>query len=133
MPALPFFAVGIFLGLLTYLAQKGQSAKEAQIVAEEEAAREAELAETPERTEDLLTVDSLKIELGYGLITLADAHQGGDLLTRIQIIRQQIATKMGFIVPVIRIVDNMRLRPNEYYVKLRELSRHTNTKSRHNH
>ena len=51
---------------------------------------------------------------------MADARKGGDLLTRIQIIRQQIAAKMGFIVPVIRIVDNMRLRPNEYKVKLRE-------------
>ena len=71
------------------------------------------------RTEDLLTVDPLKIELGYGLIPMADARQGGDLLARIQVIRQQTATKMGFIVPVIRIVDNMRLRPNEYAVRLR--------------
>ncbi|MCF6284943.1 MAG: flagellar biosynthesis protein FlhA, partial [Candidatus Hydrogenedentes bacterium] len=53
-------------------------------------------------------------------ITMADPGQGGDLLTRIQVIRQQTATKMGFIVPVVRIVDNMRLRPNEYQVKLRE-------------
>jgi flagellar biosynthesis protein FlhA len=65
-------------------------------------------------------VDPLKIELGYGLIGLADKKQGGDLLTRIQILRQQIASKHGFIVPVIRIVDNMRLRPNEYRVLLRE-------------
>jgi flagellar biosynthesis protein FlhA len=53
----------------------------------------------PPRTEDLLTIDPLKIELGYGLIAMADPKQGGDLLTRIQIIRQQTATKMGFIVP----------------------------------
>ncbi len=84
-----------------------------------EAEREASNQPAP-RTEDLLTVDPLKIELGYGLITLADPKQGGDLLNRIQVIRQQLATKMGFIVPVIRIVDNMRLRPNEYRVKLRE-------------
>jgi flagellar biosynthesis protein FlhA len=120
MPTMPFFAVALFLGFLTYTAQRSQTQLKDKAVAEEEAAHEAELAETPDRTEDLLTVDPLKIELGYGLITLADAQQGGDLLTRIQIIRQQIATKMGFIVPVIRIVDNMRLRPNEYYVKLRE-------------
>ena len=87
-----------------------------------EAASKAEpTEEAPQaRTEDLLTIDPLKIELGYGLITMADPKQGGDLLTRIQIIRQQTATKMGFIVPVIRIVDNMRLKPNEYRVKLRE-------------
>jgi flagellar biosynthesis protein FlhA len=65
-------------------------------------------------------VDPLKIELGYGLIALADPKQGGDLLQRIQIIRQQMATRLGVVVPVIRIVDNMRLRPNEYVIKLRE-------------
>jgi flagellar biosynthesis protein FlhA len=120
LPTLPFVAVGIFLGILAYFSSR-------MIVhrledTEAEAARQATATEErpPARTEDLLTVDSLKIELGYGLITMADPGQGGDLLTRIQVIRQQIATKMGFIVPVIRIVDNMRLRPNEYQVKLRE-------------
>ncbi|MCL4748434.1 MAG: FHIPEP family type III secretion protein, partial [Burkholderiaceae bacterium] len=84
------------------------------------AAEEAKVTEEPARTEDLLTIDPLKVELGYGLIALADPKQGGDLLTRIQVIRQQMATKMGFIVPVVRIVDNMRLRPNEYRIKMRE-------------
>ena len=120
MPAVPFFLVALLLGSMAYVS--GKTARTAVIAAEaEDAARiEAEHAEKPERTEDLLDVDALKIELGYGLITMADARKGGDLLTRIQIIRQQIAAKMGFIVPVIRIVDNMRLRPNEYKVKLRE-------------
>ncbi len=51
-----------------------------------------------------------------GLIPMADPKQGEDLLSRIQIIRQQTAQRMGFIVPMIRIVDNMRLKPNEYCV-----------------
>jgi len=120
LPTLPFVAVGIFLGILAYFS--GQMVTQRQAESEAEATRKAIASEErpPARTEDLLTVDSLKIELGYGLITMADPGQGGDLLTRIQVIRQQIATKMGFIVPVIRIVDNMRLRPNEYQVKLRE-------------
>ena len=79
-----------------------------------------EVAMAPPRTEDLLTIDPLKIELGFGLIPMADPKQGDDLLSRIQIIRQQTATKMGFVVPVVRIIDNMRLRPNEYCVRLRE-------------
>lgn len=120
LPTIPFIAVGIFLGILAYFSS--QMVIQRALVAEAEAAKTASVKEErpPARTEDLLTVDSLKIELGYGLITMADPGQGGDLLTRIQVIRQQIATKMGFIVPVIRIVDNMRLRPNEYQVKLRE-------------
>lgn len=121
MPTVAFFAIAAVLGLMAYqataLAKREAGAVAAAQMAEEE--REASNQPAP-RTEDLLTVDPLKIELGYGLITLADPKQGGDLLNRIQVIRQQLATKMGFIVPVIRIVDNMRLRPNEYRVKLRE-------------
>ncbi len=119
MPTLPFFAAGLFLTGLAYMSSKMKVQKAAMALEESyEGAEEEE--RPPERTEDLLTVDPLKIELGYGLITMADPSQGGDLLTRIQVIRQQIATKMGFVVPVVRIVDNMRLRPNEYQVKLRE-------------
>ncbi len=120
MPTLPFIIVSIALGVMAYTATQLQTRRAAEAESEEAAAEEARREETPERTEDLLDVDPLKIELGYGLIALADPSQGGDLLTRIQIIRQQIATRMGFIVPVIRIVDNMRLGPNEYAVKLRE-------------
>jgi flagellar biosynthesis protein FlhA len=120
MPTIPFLAVGALLALSAVTAQRKQDAVAADAVAQAYADEEIAQTKPAERTEDLLNVDPLKIELGYGLIVLADAHQGGDLLTRIQIIRQQIATKMGFIVPIIRIVDNMRLRPNEYHVKLRE-------------
>jgi flagellar biosynthesis protein FlhA len=120
MPTLPFVLTGLFLAGLTYISSQmivKKAAVDLETAYEAEAAAEAA---PEERTEDLLTVDPLKIELGYGLITMADPGQGGDLLTRIQVIRQQTATKMGFIVPVVRIVDNMRLRPNEYQVKLRE-------------
>lgn len=119
MPTVPFLAVAALLGYVAYTTGQTRVEDEqadALMKAEEAAAEEAE----PHRTEDLLMVDPLKIELGYGLVALADPNQGGDLLTRIQIIRQQIATKMGFVVPVIRIVDNMRLRPNEYRILLRE-------------
>lgn len=119
MPTAAFFLVSGLLGSLAYVSQRTQvRAAEEEIV--REAQEEAQADEQEERAEDLLTVDPLKIELGYGLISMADPHQGGDLLSRIQIIRQQMATKVGFVVPVIRIVDNMRLRPNEYQVKLRE-------------
>ncbi|MBX7256130.1 MAG: flagellar biosynthesis protein FlhA [Candidatus Hydrogenedentes bacterium] len=120
MPTLPFMIVAALLGALAY--QSGATARRDKAAAEakEAAERQAKVKEEPPKTEALLVVDPLKIELGYGLIAMADPKQGGDLLTRIQIIRQQMASKMGFIVPVVRIVDNMRLRPNEYRVKLRD-------------
>ncbi len=120
MPTIPFVVVGVVLAVMSYQTQKAIARRAALAEAREIAEVEAGKEEGPERTEYLLPVDPLKIELGYGLIVLADPKQGGDLLNRIQIIRQQMATKMGFVVPVVRIVDNMRLRPNEYRVKLRE-------------
>lgn len=120
IPTLPFLAVGGLLGVLAYQTQQATVRRAAEDRARRVAEEESAARPEPERTEDLLPIDPLKVELGYGLIMLADPGQGGDLLSRIQIIRQQMATRMGFIVPVVRIVDNMRLRPNEYRVKLRE-------------
>lgn len=120
MPTGPFLAVSAALAVLAYQSTRSLERERETARAREAAAREAEAKTEPAKTEDLLDVDTLKIELGYGLVSMADPRQGGDLLTRIQIIRQQMATKMGFIVPVVRVVDNMRLRPNEYRIKLRE-------------
>lgn len=120
LPTIPFLATSALLAFLAYVSSqelvKKAADQDAADYAAEEAAREPEV----ERTEDLLIIDPLKIELGYGLIGLADPKHGGDLLSRVQRIRQQTATRMGFIVPVVRIVDNMRLRPHEYRIKLRE-------------
>ena len=119
MPTVPFLLVATLLGVAAYKSGQAETRRERTALTEE-ALVAAEEEVQPPRTEDYLTVDPLKIELGYGLISLADKKQGGDLLTRIQILRQQIATKHGFVVPVIRIVDNMRLRPNQYRVLLNE-------------
>ncbi|MFB5660548.1 flagellar biosynthesis protein FlhA [Alteribacillus sp. HJP-4] len=74
---------------------------------------------SPENVVSLLTIDPVEFEFGYGLIPLADANQGGDLLDRVVMIRRQLALEMGMIVPVIRIRDNIQLQPNEYVIKLK--------------
>ena len=119
MPTIPFLFVAGLLGFLAYQTSETARLQEARRVAAE-VAETAEAPPEPPRAEEFLAVDPLKIELGYGLISLADKSQGGNLLNRIQVIRQQTATRMGIIVPVVRIVDNMRLRPNEYRIMLRE-------------
>jgi flagellar biosynthesis protein FlhA len=73
----------------------------------------------PENMAELLGVDPLEVEIGYGLVCLADPKQGGDLLERITAMRRQIATEMGFLVPPIRVRDNIRLKGNQYVVRLR--------------
>ncbi len=76
----------------------------------------------PEKVESLLALDPLELEVGYSLIPLVDVAQGGDLLDRIRLVRRQFATDLGFVVPPVRIRDNLQLKPSAYAVKLRGLS-----------
>ncbi|MFS1513183.1 flagellar biosynthesis protein FlhA [Chengkuizengella sp. SCS-71B] len=78
-----------------------------------------EEVKSPESVINLLEVDPIEFEFGYGLIPLADAGQGGDLLDRIVMIRRQCALELGLIVPVVRIRDNIQLNPNEYVIKIK--------------
>ncbi len=64
--------------------------------------------------ESLLKLDPLQIELGYGLVHMADKRKGGALLTRITGIRKTFAKEMGFVVPPIKVRDNLQLQPNQY-------------------
>src|SRR6185436_15078015 len=86
-----------------------------------EVAKAAGAAKSPEGPppEQLLKLDTLELEVGYGLVALVDTTQGGDLLNRISAIRRQLAVELGFILPPVRIRDNMQLGPNEYRIKVK--------------
>lgn len=73
----------------------------------------------PENVMSLLDIDPIEFEFGYGLIPLADANQGGDLLDRVVMIRQQLAIETGLVIPTVRIRDNIQLEPNEYRIKIK--------------
>ncbi|TWT03705.1 flagellar biosynthesis protein FlhA [Planomicrobium sp. CPCC 101079] len=81
--------------------------------------KELEEMKSPESVIDLLHVDAIEFEFGYGLIPIADKNQGGDLLDRVIMIRRQCAIELGIVVPVIRIRDNIQLQPNEYVIKIK--------------
>lgn len=81
--------------------------------------KEIEGMKSPESVIDLLHVDAIEFEFGYGLIPIADKNQGGDLLDRVIMIRRQCAMELGIVVPVIRIRDNIQLQPNEYVIKIK--------------
>ncbi|WP_155590245.1 flagellar biosynthesis protein FlhA [Lysinibacillus cavernae] len=74
---------------------------------------------SPENVVNLLNVDPIEFEFGYGLIPLVDAAQGGDLLDRVIMIRRQLALELGIVIPVVRIRDNIQLQPNEYRIKIK--------------
>jgi flagellar biosynthesis protein FlhA len=118
MPTLPFIALGSVLGTLAFFIEKSHKHEAERKRQEELKDREAA---PEERTEDLLKVDTLEVEIGYGLIPMVDANQGGDLLDRISVIRKQLAIDVGIIVPAIRIRDNVQLQPNEYAAKIKGL------------
>jgi len=78
------------------------------------------------QVEDLLQVDLLELEIGVGLIRLADP-QRGDLLRRIQLVRQNIASELGIILPKVRIRDNVSLERHQYRVKIADFPVATGT------
>lgn len=80
---------------------------------------ETEGLKSPENVVNLLNVDPIEFEFGYGLIPLVDATQGGDLLDRVVMIRRQLAIELGLVIPVVRIRDNIQLQPNEYRIKIK--------------
>ncbi len=72
-----------------------------------------------EAIEQLLVVDPLEVQLGFGLVSLADVSKGGDLLDRVTGVRRNFAQSMGFVVPSVRLRDNLQLDSQEYQILLR--------------
>lgn len=115
LPKISFFLIGGLLIALSYSVAKGKA-----IEKEEE---KAEQPSTPTTDEDdvkgLLEMDVMELEIGFNLIALVDPAQGGTLLNRIKSVRRQIALEMGFIVPPIRIRDNLQLDSNSYIILIK--------------
>ncbi|WP_298829693.1 flagellar biosynthesis protein FlhA [uncultured Planococcus sp.] len=120
-PISPMLVVPI-AGVIAYGAfqmQKTLNSEEKQDVEISKDVKELEGMKSPESVIDLLHVDAIEFEFGYGLIPIADKNQGGDLLDRVIMIRRQCAMELGIVVPVIRIRDNIQLQPNEYVIKIK--------------
>ncbi|MGB3542108.1 flagellar biosynthesis protein FlhA [Rubrivirga sp.] len=113
LPLVPFWALA---GGLGFLAVKREGVLADAALAPPEAPPQAALDPEPA---DLLLVDELELEIGFGLIPVVDPNQGGDLLDRVSMLRRQLATEMGVVVPPVRIRDNAELGSNHYVVKLR--------------
>ncbi len=118
LPILIFLPLGVlFLIVGRNIDKKIKVTTVEKEVSEEETS--AEEIRRPENVVSLLQVDSIELEFGYGIIPLADANQGGDLLDRVVLIRRQIAVEYGCVVPTIRLRDNIQLNPNQYVIKIK--------------
>lgn len=116
LPLIPFWALG---GGLYGLARKVEKDALKLKTAEDSKAALEKAKPGQEKLENLLQVDTLELEVGYGLINIVDADQSGDLLERITNIRKQFALDYGIIVPPLRIRDNLELKPGDYQVLLK--------------
>jgi flagellar biosynthesis protein FlhA len=144
VPGLPTASMGFvgimfaLLGWSIYKYEKGElsildidgmlSPKQKELQAKEKSAMRPaktneEIAKEEETAlEDILKVEMLELTLGYQLIRLADSAQGGDLLERIRSMRRKIASDFGFLMPQVRIRDNLHLQPQQYQILLKGIS-----------
>ena len=120
IPFLPFTVIGLLCAIFAYVLNKNK--KEAQIA-------EAKLKEEPKQKEltqeeaivQSLHIDYIKIELGYELLQMVDTNDEYKLTDQIKALRKQIARDLGFILPSVRIQDNMQLTPKTYVIKIKDI------------
>ncbi|MBV9420935.1 MAG: flagellar biosynthesis protein FlhA, partial [Alphaproteobacteria bacterium] len=120
MPTLVFLGLAAVAGGLAWVAYKKKDAIEAKERAEvEKAAGDEKTKEEPIST--ALALDLLRVELGYGLLPLINDVKGHRITDQIKALRRQLATEMGFVMPAVRILDNMQLGANEYRIRVKEV------------
>lgn len=121
IPMLPFLILGGGASALAWYSAKRNRAREAEAERNETAAASA-AAPAEEPIANALKIDDLKIELGYALLPLVNSPEGGDRLTeQIKALRRALAVEMGFVMPAVRILDNVQLEANLYSIKIKEV------------
>ena len=114
LPTWPFAAIGSLLIGVSLLVRKRKQDQKAV-----EAEAETHADQTEERPEDYLRVDQLEVQVGYQLVPLVDANQGGDLIERIVQIRKVAAMEMGYVAPPVRVRDSTELPPTAYQIRVK--------------
>ena len=119
IPMIPFFALGGGTAALAYVIDRRRKRAAA---ADAKKADTEKPAPPEEPTSATLKMDDLKIELGYALLPLVNATGSGDRLTeQIKALRRSLAAEMGFVMPSVRILDNVQLDANSYVIKIKEV------------
>jgi len=116
MPNVAFLTIAAIGGGLAYMLHRRQQRGELVEVEPEEVEPRPEQRELS--WDDVQTVDIIGLEVGYGLIPLVDARQGGELMTRIKGVRKKLSQELGFLIQPVHIRDNLDLSPNSYRLSL---------------
>jgi flagellar biosynthesis protein FlhA len=121
MPTLAFAGLSAGIGALAWSAYKKKNAEDTKVRVEEEKAKvDASAKEEP--IASALALDLLRVELGYGLLPLINDVKGQRITDQIKALRRQLAQEMGFVMPAVRILDNMQLGANEYCISVKEVA-----------
>ncbi len=116
LPAVPFLVLAALLFVVARLSADREAEEGAMDKKKGKAAqgKAPASADTPEEVQALLPLDTLELEVGYGLIPLVDEEQSGNILARIRSIRRQFALDMGVVIPSLHLRDNLQLKPGQY-------------------
>lgn len=119
LPTIPFLFFSASLFIVSRIVSKNSDTTEQDKKKAKGGSAASEPANTPEEMQDLLPLDTLELEVGYGLIPLVDEEQNGNLLSRIRSIRRQFALDMGVIIPSLHLRDNLQLKPGQYVLLIK--------------
>ena len=114
LPTIPFLCISILIFVVSRLTENKDQEAANKAKADKKKKSGSGTADTPEEVQALLPLDTLELEVGYGLIPLVDEEQSGNLLARIRSIRRQFALDMGVVIPSLHLRDNLQLKPGQY-------------------
>ena len=121
-PTIPFLLLGVAAGAAGYLLMENEKSKKSNQKAKEIRSKAAQRTTQEKSTDESVAsfqVDPISIEIGYGLIPIADENQDNNLMSHITTIRKQSAHELGILLSPIRIRDNLQLKANDYVIKIR--------------
>lgn len=127
IPATPFLILSALIGGFTFVALKDKEAKEEMFLPDGQKALPGAAPGTPgaapaeEPISKALAIDIIRLELGYGLLPLVQSEEGNKLTDQIKGLRRQLAEDMGYVLPAVRIQDNLQLPANTYIVRIKEI------------
>ena len=120
MPFIPFAALGGLAGYGAYAMSQQHERTRNEVAAQAAAlAKPAPVSEEP--ISNALSIDMIRLELGYALLALINSEAGQRLTSQVKELRRQLASDMGFIMPTVRIQDNLQLPPNTYVLRIKEI------------
>ncbi len=120
IPAIPFMALGVATGWMAYASFQRQAIEEQKVIEEQKTGPEGAV-QAEEPISKALAMDTIRLELGYGLLPLVQGDGGNKLTDQIKGLRRQLAEDMGYVLPAVRIQDNLQLPASTYIVRIKEI------------